>query len=179
MVLKINEIREEHLVKNISMGKMVNAVKTIIKEVKEYDGINYFDLESLKYIYLVRLSIKEDNIEIFEDIYKTYDEIMNSNVVNLIQENVDNNFDFYILLEKEVEKLEKQFDKRGTIEDNIGNLIDTLIITINKMSDKKYMNSILKTILTNTTQENQEKIRLMIADIKETYKNKKEMQTRE
>lgn len=164
--VKISEVTSDLIRENLKMGQISTVVKTIISESKELNTFNYCDFEAYKVINLLQISLIDGKqLDVGEgevDIYQIYDEIVNTkiefenemlSIPEYIQYNIKNYFEFEEILSSTKERIEKQFDNNGMLEQQVGEFIDKITVTIDKVSDKKYTNSIIKTFLSNAPKE--------------------------
>ena len=167
--LTIKEITAEHLVKNIPLGKIASALNQIKTNAIELDEINYVDLEAVRLISMAQVALKSEfylDIENGVNLYDMYDEIVESCLYKLITDNVENWLVFENIVDSEINKLEAKFTSESGLNNKIGDLIDMATVTLNKVSDKKFLNSLVKTAVTNAPKE-------LISDVKSLISNAK------
>lgn len=166
--ITIKEIKSEHLVKNIPLGKIASALDQI-KSVAVSDEIDYVSLEAIRMISLVQVALKSEfylDIEDTVDIYKMYDKIVELSLYNLITDSVDNWLTFENIVDREIEKIEAKHVAEMGLNSKIADLIDMATITLDKVSDKKYVNSVIKTFLTNAPKELVSEVKNAIQQVK-------------
>jgi len=180
-VLKINEITIDHLVKNIKLSRTPNAIALIKTNCIDGDIINYSDLVAIKLITLVQLSLKEDyELELTNaDIYATYDKIVSVGLDKVIYEIVENHMMFHQIVNQEIEQIERlqfQQSKKVVLEDEFGTLIMSGANLFERLSDKKYVNSIVKTFLTNAPKDLALQLKQLAPEIKQLASQIKQAQ---
>jgi len=167
--IKINEIKADNLVKRIPLGTIVSAWEKIKLNAITLGEIDYATLEAMKAITLLQAVLKDEfyhlDFEGNENIYSIYDTIIESRVLDLLPPHVDTTT-FYSIINKEIAKVEAEWKAKSELEEKLGYLLDMAVITLDKISDKKYANALVKTFATNAPKTLITDLKSVMAQIK-------------